>query len=120
MMNILGVCSLVFIIQHYFVGRRTKLKEAIEAQNVQLQKQSELLKELDETKSRFFANISHEFRTPLTLILGLLEKRIGNSEADDDDDIMKRNAARKSLDRHGLRAYSAAVTLRIVIGNRLS
>jgi len=52
--------------------RQIQLKQAAEMEHFQ----AEHLVKVDRLKSRFFSNISHEFRTPLTLILGPADQLI--------------------------------------------
>ena len=62
---------LVALIFGYFMYRNARQRKV---QNLLLAKQKEEIEKMDELKSRFFVNISHEFRTPLTLVLGTLGK----------------------------------------------
>jgi signal transduction histidine kinase len=50
------------------------LRMEVEESRQLLESQNRQLSELDEAKTRFFANISHELRTPLTIMLGITER----------------------------------------------
>ena len=62
---------LLYIIRRYELSR-LRLRNQMRIANIETVK----LKEIDLLKSKFYTNISHEFRTPLTLIKGPLEELI--------------------------------------------
>ncbi|MGC3943886.1 MAG: ATP-binding protein [Chryseolinea sp.] len=81
----LGIISILIAFRSYD-NRRSRLKM-----------RAEYLVELDELRTRFYTNISHEFRTPLTLILGPLKEIMDGTFSGDIRqifDMMHRNGQR--------------------------
>ncbi|MBE2206614.1 MAG: tetratricopeptide repeat protein [Saprospiraceae bacterium] len=72
------VLGLVALFQFFRSRLRLRRKEAELAAQLE-HAEAENLRELNSVKSAFFANISHEFRTPLTLILGPLEQMMAGA-----------------------------------------
>ncbi len=78
------------------------LYRLIKVRNLEMQElkrarmEKEKIEELNQMKLEFFTNISHEFRTPLTLIIGPLERMLSSSgiqwRLNDQLNIMKKNA----------------------------
>lgn len=72
----------------------------------QERRRAESLAELDRAKTTFFSNVSHEFRTPLTLMLGPLEDMLAASSTDSE---LLREV--QTVHRNGLRLLKLVNTL---------
>ncbi|MFT5021189.1 MAG: signal transduction histidine kinase/DNA-binding response OmpR family regulator, partial [Polaribacter sp.] len=91
----LPLLSIVILLVVWWVltGRlsRLRLNDQLRLEKME----AERLKELDTVKSNFFSNVTHEFRTPLTLILGHLDQvipTIADDRAKKELIVVKRNA----------------------------
>jgi ligand-binding sensor domain-containing protein len=73
--------------------KRQRLKQELKMEHFEAEK----LREVDHMKSRFFTNISHEFRTPLTLIKGPIKQLLSGKikgNLKDQYQIISRNSDR--------------------------
>lgn len=76
------------------------LEQRVQKRTRELAEANNRLNELDQIKTRFFANISHEFRTPLTLAIGPIENALSGArgmlthELRKDLEMMLRNCRR--------------------------
>ncbi len=89
---------ILLIVVVLYVARRMMLERQrlkLEAKHEHLE--AERIQQIDALKTKFFTNISHEFRTPLTLILTPLEKLLSGNMDDEHKThlvLIQRNARR--------------------------
>ncbi|HJV76782.1 MAG TPA: two-component regulator propeller domain-containing protein [Paludibacter sp.] len=79
---VLGAILFWYII-NYSLSRQKR-----EFENEQRVREAKQLHEMDEMKFRFFTNISHEFRTPLTLIINPVEKLLNEMRSEEERSLL--------------------------------
>lgn len=75
---IMGTLACFFLLARYALRKNKIQNRLLRKTKQKVEEQREKLIKLDQTKSRFFNNISHDIKSPLTLILGAFNKIIEN------------------------------------------
>jgi len=88
------ITGVLYAYRRYLINRE-KMKASLEIERMEKEK----IREIDQIKSRFFANITHEFRTPLTLILGPAENVLRSKKENITMNRSVFESIRKSADR---------------------
>ena len=92
------VVYIIIVLGSLIVFRQVLLmKERLKFQNEQAKLETQRQQELNTIKTRFFTNVSHEFRTPLTLIISPLErlkKKYNDKSISSELDVIFSNAKR--------------------------
>ncbi len=68
--------------QQLLAEQNEQLEQQVTERTRELRQQADQLRELDQVKSRFVTNITHEFRTPLSLIISPVEKLLQENRFD--------------------------------------
>jgi signal transduction histidine kinase/ligand-binding sensor domain-containing protein/CheY-like chemotaxis protein/AraC-like DNA-binding protein len=74
------IYTLLFLVGAWFFNRYTFIRIKEKNKLVMEHFEREKIQELSRMKLKFYTNISHEFRTPLTLIIGQMQSLIKNIE----------------------------------------
>lgn len=70
----IALYGLIAAIILFFATREWQKRRKLRKELRRREQEAEVLRQVDEMKSHFFANLTHEFRTPLTLILNAAEQ----------------------------------------------
>jgi signal transduction histidine kinase/CheY-like chemotaxis protein/AraC-like DNA-binding protein len=76
-------------------GQADQLEKTVAARTLEVRSQAQKLQEMDALKSRFMVNLTHEFRTPLSLIMGpagLLAEKAGTNADRKQGELIRENA----------------------------